>query len=139
MRKAEKSSRFGSESRLTRVQEFKQDLGLSATLCFQDYHHFHISGFQMILSFCDCVIKTKRIVQQPCQHLGGINLVDRVMESLLSTSGGSGDPYTAMIDLVGYDAWPSTYCLHQAAAGWLFDQTCWSKLLIQLDQLVDCF
>lgn len=50
--------------------------------------------------------------------------MDRVVESLLNTSGGSGDPYIAMLDLVGFDAWPATYCIHQAAAGWLVDQTC---------------
>ena len=35
MRKAEKSSKFGTEARLTRVQELKQALGLSAFFCFQ--------------------------------------------------------------------------------------------------------
>ena len=58
------------------------------------------------------------------------------MESLLNTSGGSGDPYIAMLDLVGFDAWPATHCIHQAAAGWLVDQTCWSNLLMKL---FDCF
>ena len=35
-----------------------------------------------------------------------------------------------MLDLVGFDAWPATYCIHQAAAGWLVDQTCWWNCLI---------
>lgn len=57
---------------------------------------------------------------KPCQHLGGTSIVERIMESVLNGSSGSGDPYIAMVDLLGYDAWPSTYALHQAAAGGIF-------------------
>ena len=57
---------------------------------------------------------------KPCQHLGGINLVDRVMDSLLQYGGGTFDGSVVMVDLLGYDGWPSSYALVQQAAGKMF-------------------
>ena len=62
-------------------------------------------------------VRVQKWNAKPCQHLGGTSTVERIMESVLNGSSGSGDPYVAMVDLLGYDAWPSTYALHQGAAG----------------------
>ena len=56
------------------------------------------------------------------QHLGGINLVDRVMDGLLQYGGGTFEGSVALVDLLGYDAWPASYALIQTAAGKV-----WSK------------
>ena len=57
---------------------------------------------------------------KPCQHLGGINLVDRVMDALLQYGGGTFDGSVVLVDLLGYDGWTSSYALIPQAAGKMF-------------------
>ena len=52
----------------------------------------------------------------PCQHLGGISVVDRVVDSLTAGIGNT-DGSLVLMDLLGYDAWPATHALLQSAAG----------------------
>ena len=47
--------------------------------------------------------------------MAGASVVDRVVSSLLTIDGP--DPHVAMVDLLGYDAWPAVYALGQAAGG----------------------
>lgn len=70
---------------------------------------------QFVFLFC---LIGMSILPNPCQHLGGINVVERIMESLLNV-GTEGDSYVAMLDLLGYDAWPAQYALIQSSAGWV--------------------
>lgn len=88
---------------------------------------------------CFCSAKLGCPLPNPCQHLGGINIVERIMESLLDV-GAEGDSYVAMLDLLGYDAWPAQYALIQSAAGWVpIHFWIWFNVFTRLLKIVSYF
>ena len=110
MLKAEKASQFGSDSRLTKVQELKQVgfklLKFGSTFCFSIFN-FHF----MLTEFFELRLTTIL----PLQHMAGVSLVDKVTSALLGAD--NDDTSNIILDLIGYDGWPAIYAMMQVSSG----------------------
>ena len=107
MLKVEKGNKhFGSESRLTKVQEMKQ-AGSPFLAC-----HFIVNVELVNQLFSNQIDSTFL-----WQYLGGTSIVEKVLQSLIGSGGNSTPTYNVVIDLLGYDAWPAAWVLGQSSQG----------------------
>ena len=80
-------------------QSFIQTLNLLQTIQQNDW--LPCKTFASCQHFC------------PDQHLAGASVVAQCMSNLTDL----GDNFNVLIDLLGYDSWPSIFCLQELAKG----------------------